>query len=147
MLQPGALLSPQVPICSSWLMLLKPEEELSLSRVGERASRARDSNASLRMAQHKGWGSIGMDQASIHSSHNTNPFQIGSGEGARSPQWMWGDDLPSYVSLVNRNKLITGIVSQLFMAVSYYQDAYFCYLSRSPALAMALPRVLSRSLL
>lgn len=46
LLQPEALLSSPVPICSSWLLLPKPEEEMGVSRGRERASRARASNAS-----------------------------------------------------------------------------------------------------
>jgi len=132
--QPGALLSPLMPICSSWLPLPKPEEEIPLRRgEGQQSIPAHGTVQGLGNY----WDGPGADPQLLQHQ----PFPDAGGEGVRSPQWTGQNDLPSCVSLVNRNepKLMAGIISQLFTAVSDYQAAYSCCLSQSPALATALP--------
>lgn len=109
---PGALLPAPIPLCWPWLLLPAPDDT-SLSRAeGEAAE---------------------LGHALVHSSPITAPSHVLVGRCRK----------PVHRSSVNRNepKLVTSIISQLFMAVSYYQAEYSCSSSQYPTCAAALPGI------
>lgn len=79
LLQPGALLSPSLSICSSWLLLPSPEEEISPSRGEGWAAELRPALHPRARHNARDGESLGWTKLLHHQ-----PFPRDGGEGVRS---------------------------------------------------------------